>query len=115
MLIWLFYFAGQLLHIASRANLAVTSKINGITGYGAFFKAKALPLAVRVFLTTCLYIVFSEMQPVFQSFFPGFLPQGGSVLAKAAIAGIFGYGGDSLLDKAMAKLGLDKEVPPEPQ
>lgn len=113
MLIWAAYFLGQALHIAMRANLAVNSQLNGVTGYLNFFKRKWLPIVSRIFLETCLFVFFSDMQPSFQAFFPGFLPQGGSLAAKAAIAGLFGYSGDSLLDKAFAKLGLDKEVPPE--
>jgi hypothetical protein len=106
---WIFYILGQILHIALRANLAVKSRINGVEGYRRYFDDKGALIAARFFLATCFFMVglYGE------GLFPQYFPKGGDPRVIAAIAGIFGYAADSILDKGMAKLGLDKEIPHE--
>lgn len=107
-LLWLFFVAGQGFHVWLRASAIVNSKLNGVIGYGEWFKFKGPAVSARAFLATCLFLVFEYGST---TWFPS-LAVGGVWPVKIAIAGVFGYTVDSIIDQVFTRLGFDKEIPP---
>lgn len=115
MLVWIFYLLGQVLHMLLKAQASVASLNSPVNSYGVYFRRNGLALLVRFFAGTCLFILWSAGAG--SIFGEQFLPvmSGSSLLTKAAVAGMFGLGTDSIADKVLAHFPLlEGALPPKP-
>ena len=105
------YMTGQLLLVICTAFLASKSRLNGIHGLLGYFALRWPPLALRWFISLCLFMLVWNNPKVMNldNWVPTFPMQMG-------LSGIFGWVSDSVLDKVIALIfpGVNKELPPVP-
>lgn len=112
-LIWIFYFVGQMFMVAIIAQTAINSKLNGIEGWGAYFRARGLNVAARLFISLCAVMFLWSNGAVLD--IHKFIQSSG---AAAAAAGLVGFASDAVFDKINGVLGailpgFHLEVPPK--
>ena len=117
--VWLFYFAGQAVHVYFKGSKAVKSSLNGIEGWPHYLRVRAPALGVRLFIASMVF-GFWTLQPdavdMAAKGIASHLQEGmiRGVLEKVSFplnvfsGGIFGYFVDSLLDKVPV---LHREIP----
>lgn len=117
--LWLCFLVGQYLSVLARAWATVNSKLNGITSYGQFFRVHAVPILIRVFLASMLFMLWRYNTGAFSKTIArlvgatGFQFSGDPFPLNPATAGIFGYFVDSILDKLSVLVpAMRKEIPP---
>lgn len=116
---WALYLTGQFLSTFLRAAAVVNSKLSGINTYGHFLRVHAPLIAGRLFFATMGLLVLQSDPDLFWTLLnkvPGVdvgkVPIVNPVVA-AAIAGIYGFTADCLLDRLSALIpSLRREVPP---
>lgn len=105
------YMTGQLLLVICTAYLASKSTLNGLSKLRDYFALRWPPLALRWFISLCLFLLVWGNPKVMNldSWVPTFPMQMG-------LSGIFGWVSDSVLDKVIALIfpGVNKELPPVP-
>lgn len=108
-----FYMIGQFLLVLTTAFIASKSKLNDVRGLADYFALRWPPLALRWFISICLFLLVWNNPKVMDldNWMPNFQTHLG-------LSGIFGWVSDSVLDKVLAIVfpGLNRELPaiPEP-
>lgn len=105
--IWMFYLVGQFIHIWVKAWLVVVSpKAPLIPTYREYVRRYSAPLVARLFAATLFFMAFEFGAGYADALFPGFLPSGGNVWVRAAMAGTFGLAADSIIEKITSRLPI---------
>ncbi|MGH9523051.1 MAG: hypothetical protein ACRD3E_11030 [Terriglobales bacterium] len=111
---WTFYIVGQALHAILQASIIVGKNGNPtINTYRDYFRKRGLVLGVRFFAGTCVFMFLiggGAIPDDGASRIVSAALAAGDALRRAAIAGVFGLGIDALLDKLMAKIGLERAL-----
>ena len=111
LLVLMFYMLGQFLLVVTTAFLASKSQLNGIRGLAGYFALRWPPLALRWFISLCLFLLVWNNPKVMD--LDNWLP---NFPTHLGLSGIFGWVSDSVLDKVLAIIfpGIMKELPPIP-
>ena len=110
-LVLLFYMMGQFLLVVTTAFIASKSSLNGVKSWTEYFRLRWPPLALRWFISLCLFLLVWNNPKVLD--LDNWLP---NFATHLGMSGIFGWVSDSALDKVLAIIfpGLNKELPPVP-
>jgi len=107
------YMTGQVLLVICTAFIASKSRLNGLQSWIDYFKLRWPPLALRWFISLCLFMLVWQNPKVINldAWVPTFAMQMG-------LCGIFGWVSDSVLDKVLVLIfpGIAvRELPPVPE
>lgn len=109
---WLWFWAGQLIHLLKAANQGVSDPAHKVGGYKEFIKVYWPNIVVRTFLCMVAFELWVE-KPEFLTFLlekVGFTVT--TIPLGKATSAIFGFFSDSLMDWVVSKIpGLQGALP----
>jgi hypothetical protein len=116
LLIWAFYFLGQMLSVLSHAQASKRSALNGIVSYRHYFSVHGVAIAWRLFLETMGFGMIAYMPPSFAAWLSAkSFSWVGDLLTMQMnpfLAGMIGLMVDMGLDRLVGILHWQKEIPP---
>lgn len=113
---WLLYIAGQVLHILIRASYSIANQNNPIHTLKGYFKAYWAALTSRVFIETMMFWMWIGNPQWAMSIVHKFgLSMDVTIPVSPALAGIYGFSADVVLDFVTSKIpGLKGQIPDAP-
>lgn len=115
-LIWVIYIAGQLLHVLIRASYSIANKNNPIHTLGAYFKAYWAALSGRFFVETMMFWLWIGNPQFLMWIIHRFgFNMDVTLPLTPALAGIYGFSADVVLDYVTSKIpALKGQIPDAP-
>lgn len=109
--VFLFYNLGLLINVLGQAFATMLSKMNGIHSVKTYFALRWIPIAMRWFVCTCMFLIIWENPSILN--LEKYMPTFG---AHVGIAGALGFLSDTVWDRVLGIIapGIHKSLPPIP-
>lgn len=111
--VFVFYNCGLLVNVLGAAFATMLSKMNGIRTVSAYLKLRWIPLAMRWFISVCMFFIVWENPALLGNQIEKIMP---NFLAHIGVSGLLGFTSDAVFDRVLGILapGIHKTLPPVP-